>query len=244
VVLEEGRAIAREYRDPETLGSNHGYASLLEHLAGNFEASLEHARSSVEFAERTGGTLWRAWAWTNLGVAELTRGEWRRSIEALERAEQISADGRSAVEGHPKRLAHLAEARLGVGDVEQARELADRAAQAAEGIGGPVAIIPAGLAMARVLLAAPGALQAERIESALGEVLELVQRTGARGYEPQVRVELARLAKARGDDGRYEEELSEARRLFTAIGAHGWLARLDESGIGANATSVEGGLRK
>jgi class 3 adenylate cyclase/tetratricopeptide (TPR) repeat protein len=243
-VLEEGRTIADQHGDPETVGGTHGYASLLEHLAGDVEASLEHARLSVEVAERTGGALWRAWAWTHLGLAELMRGNWRQSIEALERGEQISEEGRSAVDGHPKRLAHLAEARLGAGEVGLAQEIADRAAHAAEEIGGPVAVIPAGLAMARVLLVAPGPLQAERIDSALRDVLELVQRTGARGFEPQVRVELARLAERRGDESRYEEELSEARRLFMAMGAHGWLARLDDAGFGAGASSVEGGLRK
>jgi class 3 adenylate cyclase len=228
-VLEEGRAIASEYGDTEVLGSNHDIASLLEHLAGNTEAALEHGLLSVELAERIGGALWRAWAWTELGVAELMRGEPWRAIEALERAEQISEQGRIGVEGRAKRLAHLAEARLGVGDAGPAYELAERAARAAAGQAGPVAVIPTGLAMARVLLAAPGSLQAERIEAELGTLLEMVQRIGARGYEPQVRVELAELARRLGDQRRYERELSEARRLFVAIGAQGRLAELDAS---------------
>jgi hypothetical protein len=95
-----------------------------------------------------------------------------------------------------------------------------------------MAVIPAGLTMARVLLADPGDLQAERIETELNTVLEMVQRTGARGYEPQVRVELARRASRLGDEQRFERELAEARRLFAAIGAHGRVAQLDASGLG------------
>lgn len=228
-VLEEGRAIAREHGDPATLQSNHDFASLLEHVAGNAEPALEHGRLSVELAERIGDALSRAWAWTNLGVAELMRGEWRRAIEALERAEEISEQGRSGVEGHALRLAHLAEARLCARDPELAYDLADRATQVAAEQGGFVAVVPAGLAMARVLLAAPGSLQAARIEVELATVLEMVQRIGARVYEPQVRVELAELARRLGDQRRYERELSEARRLFVAIAAHGRLAELERS---------------
>ncbi len=240
-VLEEGRAIAREYGDSETLGSNHGFASLLEYIAGNAEPALEHGRLAVELAERTGGALWRAWAWTELGMAEKLRGEWQRAIEALERAEEISREGRIGVEGRALRLAHLAEARLGAGDPALAYDLADRAAQAAAEQRGFVAVVPAGLAMARVLLAAPGSLPADRIEAELGTVLEMVQRIGARAYEPQVRVELAELARRLGDERRYERELSEARRLFAAIGAHGRLAELDDSQLDG-ASGIERSL--
>ena len=45
--------------------------------------------------------------------------------------------------------------------------------------------------------------------------------TGARGLEPIVHVELAELARRRGDDARCEGELREAHRRFVAIGAHG-----------------------
>jgi adenylate cyclase len=237
-VLEEGRVVAREYEDPEMLGNNYGYASLLEYVAGNAEAAVEHGQSAVELAERTGGALWRAWAWTDLAMAEKLRGEPGRAIEALERAEQISEEGRIGVEGHALRLAHLAEARLAAGDPELALELADRAGEATAGNAGLASVVPAGLATARVLLASPGSLQAERIEAELGTVLEMVQRTGTRAYEPQVRVELAKLARRLGDEQRFERELGEARRLFDAIGAHGRLARLDDSELDG-ASGVE-----
>jgi tetratricopeptide (TPR) repeat protein len=236
--LEEGRTIARDHGDTETVGRNHGFACLLEYLGGNTEPALEHGRLTVEIAERVGDALSRAWAWTNLGLAEKLRGEWQRAIEALERAERISEESRSGVEGRALRLAHLAEARVGAGDHELARELADRAARTAAEECGFIAVVPAGLAMARVLLAAPGSLDAERIESELETVLEMLRRTGARSYEPQAHVELAELARRRGDEARYEQELAEARRLFAAIGAHGRVANL------GTAAAVEGSLRR
>jgi adenylate cyclase len=192
-LLEEGAKMAREYDDPVALWNNVGAMSRLEYVAGNPDAALEYARSSVDLAERNGEAHSRAWSYTHLGVAELMRGEWSAATEALERAEEISREGRTAVEGRAARLAYLAEARLGAGDPDRAHELAERAKRVAAAQGGPIAVIPAGLAMARVLLAAPGPTQTERIEAELGAVLEMVQRIEARAYEPQVRAELARV---------------------------------------------------
>ena len=42
---------------------------------------------------------------------------------------------------------------------------------------------------------------------------------GARGLEPDVLIERARLARLLGDEGRYRCDLSEARRLLTEMGA-------------------------
>jgi tetratricopeptide (TPR) repeat protein len=237
-VLAEGREIAREYGDSEVLGSNHGFSTLLEYVAGNPDAATEHGRQAVALAERTGGALWRAWAWTDLALAQKLAGEPDQAIESLERAEEISEQGRSGIEGHVLRQSHLAEARLAAGDEQQARELADRAVRTAAEQGGFMSVIPAGLALARVLLADPGSLQAERVEAELATVLEMVQRTGARGYEPQVRVELAKVAQRLGDTQRAGRELQEARRLFVDIGADGRVAQLDASKLGG-ASGVE-----
>jgi tetratricopeptide (TPR) repeat protein len=237
-ILEEGRIVARDFADPEMLGNNHGYACLLEYAAGNVEAAVEHGQSAVELAERTGGALWRAWAWTDLGLAEKLRGQPHKAIEALERAEEISEQGRSGIEGRVLRQAHLAEALLAAGDSQRANEMAGRATRAAAAQGGFIAVIPAGLAMARVLLADPDSLQADRVEAELATVLELVQRTGARAYEPQVRVELAKLARRLGDESSFEQELSKARRLFIEIGAQGRVADLDASELDS-ASGVE-----
>jgi tetratricopeptide (TPR) repeat protein len=199
-------------------------------VAGDALAALEYARSAVELADRNGDSLSRAWSSTHLGVAELMRGEWQRAIDAFERAEEISRERRTAVEGRAFRTAHLAEAWLGAGDADRALGLAEEASRIAAEQGGPVAVIPAGLAIARVMLAAPDPLDAERIEVELGTVLEMVQRIEARGYEPQVRVELAELARRLGDDERRERELGEARRLFSEIGAERRAAELEATG--------------
>ena len=47
----------------------------------------------------------------------------------------------------------------------------------------------------------------------------LTDETGAVGMQPFVHAELAQLARARGDEAAHALELSEAQRLFQAIGA-------------------------
>lgn len=51
---------------------------------------------------------------------------------------------------------------------------------------------------------------------------------GARGYEPDVLIERARLARLLGDEGRYRRELSKAHRLLTEMGATRRAARLEQ----------------
>ena len=56
-------------------------------------------------------------------------------------------------------------------------------------------------------------------EEVLRTALSVIDATDARGYEPFVREELARLYHRRGDDTQCERETAEARRLFDSNGA-------------------------
>jgi hypothetical protein len=84
----------------------------------------------------------------------------------------------------------------------------------------------ASLALARVLLGSAAPAPCVEIEAALARVLDLSHETGARAYEPLVRVELAELARQSGDQEGHQRELREAHRLFTEIGASGHAERL------------------
>ena len=77
------------------------------------------------------------------------------------------------------------------------------------------------LALARVLLGSGDEELLDEADAALAEAARLTRDTGARGLEPIVHVELAELARRRGDDAGHERELREAHRRFVAIGAHG-----------------------
>jgi ATP/maltotriose-dependent transcriptional regulator MalT len=73
--------------------------------------------------------------------------------------------------------------------------------------------------LARALLAARDARTTDAAAAALDRALALTDETGAVSVEPFIRVQLAELARARGDEAAHAHELSEARRLFDAIGA-------------------------
>ena len=70
-----------------------------------------------------------------------------------------------------------------------------------------------------MLLATEGAQAASAIQEALMRALALVEETGATSMEPSIHVELAELARLKGDEAGRQRELREAQRLFTAIGA-------------------------
>jgi hypothetical protein len=81
----------------------------------------------------------------------------------------------------------------------------------------------ANLALARILL---GCGDLAAVEPALTRALRLARRSRTKIFEPLIHVELAELARASGDSGRREQELLDARRLFTDVGAPAQAARL------------------
>jgi tetratricopeptide (TPR) repeat protein len=119
----------------------------------------------------------------------------------------------------------LGEAYLGLGEAERALNLLREAValmrsreQAAEAV--------ANVALARALLRSERLAAREEIESALERARELTRRTGMRSVEPMIHVELAELAHQGGDQEERQQELREAHRLFTEIGATGHAERL------------------
>ena len=225
--LEAGRELAREHGDLESLAIAHLYSSWHALAAGNAETLLSGATDAVEISERSGDALSRVWAWTFLGMSELARSNWHSAIEALERADRLATEDRAAREGRAYRLVHLAEAHLGVGDLEPARALATRALTVAgKTPEAPAIVVPASLGWARVQVAAEDSIAADEVESKLRQALTLAASTEARRYEPLIHVELAELAGRLGNESERERELQQARRLFLEIGAAGHADRL------------------
>jgi class 3 adenylate cyclase/tetratricopeptide (TPR) repeat protein len=225
-LIEQGRKIAREQGDIETVGWSHSWSVWLAYFQGEPEGELGHAQQALEIAERIGNSFSRAHAWFCLGLAERMRGEWRRAIEAIERSVAIAREGRTAVEAEAWRLALLGESYLGLGDPERARALVTEGLEIAHARGHRSHETYASLALARVLLGSTGTAGREQIEAALARALELARETGAKAFEPLIHVELAELAYQSGEEEGRERELREAHRLFTEIGASGHAERL------------------
>jgi class 3 adenylate cyclase/tetratricopeptide (TPR) repeat protein len=224
--IAQSREIAGEQGDAEVVGWTHLYSCWHGYLLGEAGTALGHARRAVEITERIGDSFARSWAWLFLGMAEVMRGSWKTAIEALERSREIYRELHVAVEAEPWRLAFLAEAHLGLGDNERAKEAAAEGVAIARSQGTVFGELVASLAQARVLLGADGPDARTDIEAALSRARELVRRMGSKAIEPHVHVDLAELARRSGDERVWREELSEAHRLFTEIGANGYAERV------------------
>jgi hypothetical protein len=153
------------------------------------------------------------------------REGWQAALEALERSQEICREHRIVVEAEPFRLGTLAEVCVGLGDVERARRSASEALAVSVSQGNILGEIAAKLAQARALLAGDGPAPRTEIEAALASALEHIGRISVKALEPQAHIELAELARLSDDHASWREELSEAHRLFTEIGADGHAER-------------------
>ena len=224
-LIERGMNMAREHGDTELVGWGHMWSTWLAYFTGDSEAAYAHAQGSLEIAERIGDAFSRAYAWFWLGFAGVMRGDWTGAREALERSTTLAHERRTAMEGEGFRLAALAEAQLGLGAPEVARGLAREGIEAARSAAALHELV-AILAFARATFAAPGELAHEEVAVELERALELMERSEAMAFEPLIRVELAELARRRGDEHGRERELLTAQRLCEQIGASDRAARL------------------
>ena len=131
----------------------------------------------------------------------------------------MNPPNRTGLDFEARTLATLAEARLGAGDREEAQQAASEAIDLAAGRGAFFWEIFARLAAARALLELDGRVASNAVAEHLARARELIERAGAKALDPFVRIELAKLARRRGDEATHATELREAHRLFLEIGA-------------------------
>ncbi len=167
-----------------------------------------------------------AFSLASLGNAHLYHEEWEEAIEVLERALELTRSRRTGLESESQNLANLARAYLGAGREEDARRTAEEAIGIGQRGGSRLWELLAHLARAQVLLALDGADAKAAIEAEIDCALELVDKTGARGVEPQILEQRAELARLLGDEAGYVRELRKARQLFVEMGAAGHAQRV------------------
>ena len=216
--LERARSLAREHGETELLGWAHELSAHVAAFRGDSDRALDHARQAFDIAERIGSSFSRTSAYDALGCVHLANRDWASAASAFEQALSIVRERRIGLHWEPRILAELAEAQLGGGDVERARATAEDAVRRVHDLSTKVTECRALLTFARVLLRSEGAAARGPVEAALGQALALVAETGAGRYEPQIRLELAELARLTGDEDARWRELSQARRLLGAMG--------------------------
>jgi ATP/maltotriose-dependent transcriptional regulator MalT len=187
----------------------------------------------VEAAEKYGSSWLRIAGYEVVASAYAQRAEWDDAISAARHAESLTRERKIGFDREVNRLSILSRAHLGRGDVEEARDLAERAAARARANGSMWQEIRGRLALARALLASGDKATIEAIQEHLDTTTALIESTEAEGYRPQVLVERAELARLRGDEVEAEHHLHEAHRLYTEMGATGHSERLArELGLG------------
>ena len=216
---ERALALARELGDDETLGWARGAITSHALVTGETEGVLEQAHQGWEVAERLGSPWSQVFALLTLARAHNLRAEWEQAAAACKRGLALARARRTGLAFEDQFLYVLAQAQLGLGNFEAARSTAQEAIAVSRRRGVRLGELMGQLALARALLAAGGAATVDAAAAALDRASALTAETRAVSMEPFIRLALADLARARGDEAARARELSEARRLFEAIGA-------------------------
>jgi adenylate cyclase len=216
---ERALTLARPRGELETVSWTLALLPQLGWLGGEGEGdeALALAAEAVRLGEDTGNVMSLVLGLEGLAVAHLAAGRPAEAVTACERALAKAREHRSGLCEEAALLAHLARARLATGDPSGATHAAAEAVTVARRQGARVVECLALLTRAQVHRVTGGGHDA-----VLGDVeaaLSLVAETGALTYEPFIREEIGRLRT----DG---DELREALRLYTAIGATGHAERL------------------
>jgi ATP/maltotriose-dependent transcriptional regulator MalT len=215
--------LAESHGDLELLGWIHTNWVNLAVATGEPEDALDHARKGVDIAERLGSSFSRLAAYLTTATAHQVRGEWAEARAWAERSLDLLESARTGVPYEAFLKSILAECALGMGDVAEARRLAEDAVATA------VRRHTRGMeARARVVLGrsltVSGVTEGARRE--LEEALGMSRACGLAVLETTVHEALAELAAAEGDRAGCEAELREALRMHRKHGATGHERRL------------------
>jgi hypothetical protein len=134
--------------------------------------------------------------------------------------------------------AELAEALLGLGDLDRAEHEAQASVTAAHAQHSRCYELSANLALAHIQLRRADGQALARVEQALVRAQELIAETGAQGYQPEVHECRAHLAQLCGDASAARRELDAARRLYDEMGATAQVERLAKEMVGSERQAL------
>ncbi len=218
------RAVEMVRRDgsSDDLLCSHHYASLSAGLRGDITKALHHAIEALGAAKKRASPVTTAMALMAAGEAYLHGGALQDALEHLEKAwpEEVPDDN------WPARLSALAQAYLAFGDLDKSRHWAERGLSVCREGDHGLDASGAHLAMARLLLHPEVKGSREKTEAEIERAEALVRDNAARGLLPSVLEVRAELARREGDAAAAKQQLREAHRLYTEMGADGHAQRL------------------
>jgi hypothetical protein len=191
----------------------------------------------VGHAEKGGAPVNLVYSYAMLALANLLSERWEDAIAAAEQARTVQKTTRTAVPFEPYVLAYLAEAHAGVGNLQAAREQADRAVELAIRFGKRFEL-HCRVARASVLAKLPDASARPAAIADLDAADALRNELSASAFEPMIDVHRAALARLGGDEAAWRAGLRKAHRLFSEMGMTGRAERVvRELGIAPTAAA-------
>jgi tetratricopeptide (TPR) repeat protein len=219
-VNERGRTIARERHHPALQSYSAWMRGRIHAVRGDWEAAIAYLTESLDGSPEP---LRRAYAMAWLGFAHREKGDHARAIALLEQAVA------SLTEFQHRRATcvftgFLAGAHRSAGRVEEAREVAEGALALSDKLRYPWSVALARRELGRVALASGDLAGAE---SRLCEALEAFIGMDAVFEAAVTRLDLAELARRRGQDDEAARLLDVCRRSFTELGSPSYVARTE-----------------
>jgi class 3 adenylate cyclase/tetratricopeptide (TPR) repeat protein len=218
-LIETSLNLAIEAGELRTVNSMRGLTVSHAWFSGDPAQALASARAQVNFAEQIVSPTLRISAYDSLGVALTLNEDFDGAVEAFETALGAARESGTLLQSEALVLANMAEACRGRGDLVRALSAAEEAVRVAAARRTAMHECRANLILGRVLLRGESEGRLEQAEVALDRAMSIVARTGARAYEPFVRLELAELARQRGAEDAFHDELERACAVFQDIGA-------------------------
>jgi tetratricopeptide (TPR) repeat protein len=186
--FERAIEVTRSHGDRESESYAHSNRAFVDEMSGQVgPATLTHSQRAFDLAEQAGNPLAGAAASTAWAVAEVATGS---LAEGLERADSTLTTIRERGTGlHyiPALLTSIALARLGLGDRGAALASAEEAVDIMNSRGLTVCALLAPITLAWLLIETEGAAAGDRIEAILARATDVVEKSGARVFEPQIR---------------------------------------------------------
>jgi tetratricopeptide (TPR) repeat protein len=219
-LVETSRGIGRETQDPRLQCYGAWMRGRIRAMRGDWEAAIADLDEGIE---RSPDPLNRAFALGWLGFAHRGKGDPDRAIALLEQSIALMT------EFHFQRNVcvfggFLAGAYRSAGRVDEAREAAERALSLSRRLGYPWSTALAQRELGRVALASGDLAGAE---SRLGEALEAFIGMDAVFEAAVTRLDLAELARRRGQDDEAARLLDVCRGSFTELGSPSYVARTE-----------------
>src|SRR6185295_3491435 len=114
--LAHATALAREVGELELLTTLEQSWVFLARATGDARGVLDHARASVEAAERIGNPLSRSQGYAALGLAHMLRAEWDEAAPATEQAIALLSESKVRMTEEAFQLAMLAQIQAARGE--------------------------------------------------------------------------------------------------------------------------------